>query len=73
VKEMLAFVRNPQPSSNSSAAPAQAVQRKRPLESDSTDESGAKRNTRQQGQGPNGGLAKGMCRDYHSKFSLISA
>ncbi|GAA5984094.1 hypothetical protein JCM5350_003775 [Sporobolomyces pararoseus] len=76
VKEMFAFVQSPRPpppSANNSQASQPPTQRKRPLESDSTDHSNAKRNNRpqdQQGQRQNGGLAKGMCRDYHSELCL---
>ncbi|GAA5913114.1 uncharacterized protein JCM6883_006527 [Sporobolomyces salmoneus] len=68
VKELLAFVRSPRPVA---AVSPPAPQRKRPLEAEGMDQSAAKRNSRQpqQPQGPNGGLAKGMCRDYHRKLS----
>ncbi|GAA5852233.1 hypothetical protein JCM3766R1_003301 [Sporobolomyces carnicolor] len=65
VKDMLAFVRNPQ---SPAAAPPVAPRNKRPLEADPVDNAPAKRNpTSRPGppQGPNGGLARGMCRDYH--------
>ncbi|GAA6016022.1 hypothetical protein JCM11491_007147 [Sporobolomyces phaffii] len=64
VKEMLAFVRNPQ---SAPAAPPPAP-RKRALEDASVDQSAAKRNTRPPPQpGQNERLPKGMCRDYHMR------
>ncbi|GAA5963349.1 hypothetical protein JCM3765_006992 [Sporobolomyces pararoseus] len=74
VKEMFAFVQSSRPPPASanpqSSQPPSQQQRKRPLDSDSADHSNAKRNNRpqdQQGQRQNGGLAKGMCRDYHMR------